>query len=382
MSETSRIQIPQCNPLASYHRDKAEIDAAMSAVLSRGVFILGEQVAAFEKEFADYHGGGIAVGMANGTDAIELVLRGLGVGAGSKVFTVSHTAVATVSAIESAGATPVLVDIDRISYTMCPSSLEAAIEKHGNSGADSCTNVVVVVHLYGQPAPHWHEIADLARTHNLRLVEDCSQAHGASWRGTKVGTLGDAAAYSLYPTKNLGALGDGGICLTRDADLAVKLRGLREYGWKQRYVSDFPGTNSRLDELQAAVLRVKLKRLDEDNALRRRIAQGYYSGIRNSDLKVPCESPLCRHVYHQFVVRTDKRDEFRRHLEDNGIGSLIHYPVPIHLQPAYRGRVPLSPGGLPETESAAEQVVSLPMFPELEPASVEKVVSVVNGWAA
>jgi len=352
----------------------------MSAVLSRGVFILGEQVAAFEKEFADYHGGGFAVGMANGTDAIELVLRGLGVGAGSKVYTVSHTAVATVSAIERAGATPVLVDIDRNSYTMCSSSLEAAIEEHGNSGADSCTNAVVVVHLYGQPAPHWQEITDLANAYNLRIVEDCSQAHGAKWRGQRVGTLGDAAAYSLYPTKNLGALGDGGVCLTKDPDLASKLKGLREYGWKERYVSDFPGANSRLDELQAAILRVKLRRLDADNEARRRIAAHYRSGITNDKLHLPSEQDTCQHVYHQFVVRTAQRDEFRKHLGQNCVGSLVHYPVPIHLQPAYRGRLPLSPTGLLQTEQAAEEIVSLPMFPEMQTDEVNEVLAVVNRW--
>lgn len=374
------MQIPQCNPLASYQQSKTEIDAAISGVLSRGIFILGEQVAAFEKEFADYHGAGHAVGMANGTDAIELVLRGLGIGAGSKVFTVSHTAVATVSAIERAGAIPILVDIDQRSYTMCPSSLDAAIKQHRSKDPGPHVDAIIVVHLYGQPAPNWRQISDMARNHNLRLVEDCSQAHGSQFGRTKVGTLGDAAAYSLYPTKNLGALGDGGICLTRDADLAGKLKGLREYGWTKRYVSEFSGANSRLDELQAAILRIKLKRLDRDNELRRSIANIYLSGIDNPRLTLPAQNEFCRHVYHQFVIRTKERDGLRRHLTDHGIGTLVHYPVPIHLQPAYHGRVPLSPLGLRQTEQAANEIVSLPMFPEMATDSVDKVVSILNNW--
>lgn len=350
-------------------------------MLSRGIFILGDQVAAFEKEFSDYHGGGHAVGVANGTDAIELVLRGLGVAAGSKVFTVSHTAVATVSAIERAGATPVLVDIDRLSYTMCPRSLAEALKEHGNKGAGGQVDAIVVVHLYGQPSPHWKEISDLARAHNLRLVEDCSQAHGAEWIEQKVGTLGDAAAYSLYPTKNLGALGDGGVCLTKNADLAGKLKGLREYGWKERYVSDFAGANSRLDELQAAILRVKLKRLDADNDARRRIAAHYRSGITNTTVDLSAKHDACRHVYHQFVVRSVQRDELRHYLAEKGIGTLVHYPIPIHLQPAYRSRIPLSASGLKETEKAALEIVSLPMFPELKEDEANRVVEALNAWS-
>ncbi len=370
--------IPQCNPLASYQRLKVDIDAAISAVLAQGRYVLGDQVAAFEKEFADYHGGGHAVGVANGTDGLEMALRALGVVSGTKVYTVSHTAVATVAAIEKAGAIPILVDIDPKSYTMCPLSLQSALKAHPSGGRD----VVVVVHLYGQPAVHWQSIADVAKSHGLLLVEDCSQAHGAEWRGCKVGTLGEAAAFSLYPTKNLGAIGDGGVCFMKDHDLAAKLRSLREYGWKERYVSEVPGGNSRLDELQAAILRIKLKHLDKDNNARRRIASLYFDGIENPRISMPAKYEDGRHVYHQFVVRSPNRDDLREHLKARNIGTLIHYPVPIHRQPAYEGRLPMPASGLPETEKAAGTIASLPMFPELEDDAIERIVTALNDWVS
>lgn len=368
-------KIPQCNPLASYARLKLEIDGAISAVLSRGVYILGEEAAKFEEEFAAYHGGGHAVGVANGTDALELSLRALGISPGSHVFTVSHTAVATVAAIEKAGAVPVLVDIDPASFTMCPCSLEAAVASHAHIGG-----AVIVVHLYGQPAPYLQEIMEIAARHGLRVMEDCSQAHGAEWRGTKVGTFGDVAAFSLYPTKNLGALGDGGICLTNDESLAGKIRGLREYGWKQRYVSDFAGGNSRLDELQAAILRIKLRHLDRENDSRRKLAGIYSTGIQSPFIQKPHENPDGRHVYHQFVVRSQKRDLLREYLANDQIGTLIHYPVPIHQQPAYKGRVAVSPAGMKATEEAALEILSLPMYPEMPESFAERVVAALNAW--
>jgi dTDP-4-amino-4,6-dideoxygalactose transaminase len=379
VSSSGQTTIPQCNPLASYQRSKEAIDAAISQTLDHGNYILGEQVSAFEQEFADYHGKGYAVGVANGTDGLELVLRALGVSEGSKVFTVSHTAVATVAAIERAGATPVLVDIDPASYTMCPASLAMAVQEHSAGSNRARQDAVIVVHLYGQAAPHLREIMDLAETAGLRLIEDCSQAHGALYCGQRVGTIGDAAAYSLYPTKNLGALGDGGVCLTRDAKLATHLKSLREYGWKQRYISEEAGVNSRLDELQAAVLRIKLRKLDEDNESRRQIAASYRAGITNQKFVLPDEAPSCRHVYHQFVVQVGARDHIRQKLSERGVGTLVHYPVPIHLQPAYKGRVLVSPSGLMHTENAASQVMSLPMFPELSAALVDTVIEIING---
>lgn len=369
----NKLPIPQCNPLASYKRLQPEIDEAISRVLSRGVYILGEEVSKFEEEFAEYHGGGYGVGVANGTDALELSLRALGMPVGYRVFTVSHTAVATVAAIEKAGFELVLVDIDPVSFTMCPNSLEAALSEHEKRGG-----AVIVVHLYGQPAPHLPEILDVSRRHGLHVIEDCSQAHGAAWRGSKLGTFGDIAAYSLYPTKNLGALGDGGICYTKNKEYSEKIRGLREYGWKQRYVSDFPGGNSRLDELQAAVLRTKLRHLDRENESRRKIAEMYRQGIQNSIVQLPLEHSEGRHVYHQFVVRSEKRDSLRNYLAEIGIGTLIHYPVPIHLQPAYRGRTCISPRGMRATEEAAMEILSLPMYPEMPSTSVERVVVALN----
>jgi dTDP-4-amino-4,6-dideoxygalactose transaminase len=373
-------QIPQCNPLASYQRIKAEIDDAISKVLSRGIYILGREVGDFESEFADYQGGGRSVGVANGTDALELSLRALGISAGSPVYTLSHTAVATVAAIEKAGASPVLVDIDPKSYTMCPHSFEAAVVDGDGTPPKKTGGAVILVHLYGQPAPHLPEILQIANKHGLHVVEDCSQAHGAEWTGNKVGTFGDIAAFSLYPTKNLGALGDGGICFTKNPDLAEKIRGLREYGWKQRYVSDFPGGNSRLDELQAAILRIKLRHLDRENEARRKIAAGYRAGLQNHAIHLPQEHPDGRHVYHQFVIRVEERNMLKDYLADRQIGTLIHYPVPIHLQPAYKGRISISPSGMQETERAALGILSLPMYPEMEEASVDRVIVALNDW--
>jgi dTDP-4-amino-4,6-dideoxygalactose transaminase len=374
--------IPQCNPKASYLRRKVDIDRAVAEVLERGVYIHGDQVAAFEEEFASYQKKGSAVAVANGTDALELILRAFGIGAGMPVFTVSHTAVATVAAVERAGARPVLVDIDRATFTMCPKSLERAVAATERAQSSEYSGAVIVVHLYGQPCPDIEDILTIAKAHRLAVIEDCSQAHGAEWRGRKVGTLGEAAAFSLYPTKNLGALGDGGIALAREQVVAEKLRLLREYGWAERYISRMPGCNSRLDEIQAAILRVKLKGLDEDNELRRNLASTYSGAISNPDVQLPTEAANTRHVYHQFVVRCVRRDSLQQSLTNSGIGTLIHYPVPIHQQPAYGKRVEIDPEGLPCTELCAKEILSLPMHPDVGLESAMRVAEVVNNWRA
>jgi len=359
------IHVPQVDLRAGYLELKAELDAAVAAALDSGWYILGKEVAAFEAEFARYIGVPHAVGVANGTDAVALALRGLGVGPGDRVAAVSHTAVATVAAIEMMGAEAVLVDIDPERFTMDPASLERA-------AATGPLRAVVAVHLYGQAAD-FEAIAAIARRAGAVLVEDCAQAHGATLGGQRLGSLGDAAAFSLYPTKNLGALGDGGVVATRDAALAERVAALRQYGWRERYVSDVAGVNSRLDELQAAMLRVKLRRLDDDNARRQAVAARYDAALKDASLAPPRRFDGCGHVFHQYVVRSPERAALQARLREAGIATNIHYPVPIHLQPAYRDRVALAPGGLPHTERAALEVLSLPMYPQLSEAQVDAV---------
>jgi len=360
--------IPQANPRAQYLSHQAEIDQAIVRVLERGRYILGEEAAAFEHEFADYLGVRFGVGVGSGTEALHLALRACGVGPGDEVITVAHTAVATVAAIELCGATPVLMDIDPRSFTLDPTKLEAAITP--------ATRAVIPVHLYGQSAD-LGPILSIARKRRVRVIEDCAQSHGAMYDGRRTGAWGDMACFSFYPTKNLGAIGDGGFVATDDPQLAENARLLREYGWRERYVSDVAGWNTRLDELQAAILRVKLRALDADNARRRCLAAMYDEWLAACPVVLPMEMPYGQHVYHLYVVRAERRDALRVFLKERGIGSLIHYPVPVHLQPAYRGRLG-DVGSLPETERAARDVLSLPMFPELTEAEVRQVAEAVR----
>jgi len=359
--------IPIANPGAQYRSHKAEIDQAIHRVLDRGWYILGEGVRAFETEFAAYIGVKFAIGVGSGTEALHLALRACDIGPGDEVITVSHTAVATVAAIELCGATPVLVDIGADRYTLDPEKLPCLLTPR--------TKAIVPVHLYGQPAD-MTPILEIAHRHGLKVIEDCAQAHGATYRGRRVGSWGDMASFSFYPTKNLGALGDGGIVVTDDPGLAEKARLMRQYGWAERYVSHIRGWNSRLDELQAAVLRVKLRYLDADNAARVGLATMYNQLLADTDLVLPLEHPGSNQVYHLYVIRTKRRDELRAFLKERGIGTLVHYPVPVHLQPAYRGRLP---GGddLPETERAAREVLSLPMYPELVESDVKVVAEAI-----
>jgi dTDP-4-amino-4,6-dideoxygalactose transaminase len=276
--------------------------------------------------------------------------------------------VATVAAIELAGARPLLVDIDPETCTMAPDSLAAALA--GDLPAP--VKAVIVVHLYGQAAD-LPAIMDITGRHELTLIEDCAQAHGARWQRRTLGGFGDLAAFSFYPTKNLGALGDGGAVCCRDPELAQKVRLLREYGWQERYVSRIPGLNSRLDELQAAILRVKLRYLEWENRRRQDLAHIYCTLLGPTPLKLPQVRPGADHVYHQFVVRTPKRDELQAHLTRQGVITLIHYPAPVHVQPAYAGRVLLPPDGLPATEAACREILSLPMHPQLTDTEVHQV---------
>jgi dTDP-4-amino-4,6-dideoxygalactose transaminase len=364
--------VPQTDPKAGYIAQRAAIDAAIARVLEGGRYVLGDEVAAFEGEFARFIGRRHGVGVANGTDALVLALRALGVAAGDFVVTVSHTAVATVAAVELTGARPLLVDIEPPTYTIDPAELARVLsDPPGRIGA------IVAVHLYGQPAD-LESILPLARRHGVPVVEDCAQAHGARLGEGRVGSFGTVAAFSFYPTKNLGAIGDGGAVLADDDAIAERLKALRQYGWRERYVSHMAGMNSRLDELQAAILRVKLTQLDADNAQRQKIADFYDRELADCGLVLPGRRVGTSHVFHQYVVRAAARDGLQAALAARGIGTNIHYPVPIHLQPAYAHRTAIGPAGVAETERAAREVLSLPMYPQLSDADAVRVVAAVR----
>ena len=357
------------NPAAQFRSHQAEIEAAVLEVLRGSRHILGPQVESLEEEFADYIGTRRSVGVANGTDALELAIRALGIGPGDEVITVSHTAVATVAAIEAAGAVAVLVDVDPAYYTLDPAKLEEVLT--------SKTRAVIAVHIYGQPAD-LDAIGGFCEKHHLALIEDASQAHGARWKGKRVGGIGQIGCFSCYPTKNLGAVGDAGLVTTNDEDLARKITALREYGWKERYISAEVGVNSRLDELQAAILRVKLQVLDANNARRQAIAAAYDEALAGGRFTPPARRADCGHVFHQYVLRVEDRAALMARLRAEGVATAIHYPCPVHLQPAYRGRIALGPANCAETARAAEQVMSLPMFPELTDQQLDRICTVLR----
>jgi dTDP-4-amino-4,6-dideoxygalactose transaminase len=336
--------------------------------MRKGWYILGDEVAAFEREFASYIGVTDGIGVGSGTEAIHLALKACGIGPGDEIITVSHTALATVAAIELSGATPVFVDIEPKYYTMNPEHLEAAITPR--------TKAILPVHLYGQAAD-LEPILETARKRGLRVIEDCAQAHGAVYRGRRLGSWGDMACFSFYPTKNLGALGDGGIVVSNDQSLAGKARLMREYGWKERHISHVKGWNTRLDEIQAAVLRTKLPHLDRDNDSRTRIARRYDKALAECVITRPEVREGSSHVYHLYVVRSSQWHALKTYLQENGIGTLIHYPVPVHLQPAYRNQR-FSSEDLSETELAAREILSLPIYPEIKEADIEKIIKVVK----
>ncbi len=372
---TAPITVPQANPGAGYQAQKAEIDAAVSRALGSGWYILGAEGRAFEAEYAAWLGTAKAVGCANGTDALALALRGLGIGPGCAVATVSHTAVATVAAVEMVGATPVLIDIDPVHYTMDPAELAEVLDSPP-SGLPPI-RAVIPVHLYGQAADLGAITAAAAR-HGAAVIEDCSQAHGATLGGRKLGTFTEVSTFSLYPTKNLGALGDGGVLATNDEALATRIAALRQYGWHQHYISDECGVNSRLDEVQAAILRVKLARLDANNARRQAIAAAYDAALPPG-VAAPARRPGASHVFHQYVLRSPDRAAMQARLREQGVATGIHYPVPVHLQPAYKGRIAMGPAGCRASERASAEVFSLPMFPELTDAQVAQVCATLKG---
>jgi dTDP-4-amino-4,6-dideoxygalactose transaminase len=368
------VRICLSDPRAGYLAHRAEVDAAIARVLKGGEYILGPEVDAFEEEFARFLGTGSAVSTGNGTDAIELALRALNIGRDDIVITTSNTAVATVAAIELSGASALLVEVDERTLTISPEHFEQALRDHKGRRVKA----VVPVHLFGQPAD-LPSISEIAHRHGLMLIEDCAQAHGASINGRQVGAWGDAAAFSFYPTKNLGALGDGGAVVTNDGALAARLRELRSYGWKERYVSARPGMNTRLDSLQAAVLRVKLRHLKAENARRREFAERYNKSFGDLALTLPARLPDYRHVFHQYVIRSSSRDALREHLRKEGVGTGVLYPVPIHQQPGYRGRIETA-SELPVTERAARELLCLPVHPWLQDEEVQEIACAVRSF--
>ncbi len=361
------MAIPFFDLKRQYESIKAEIDGATRRVYASGWFILGTETEAFENEFAAYIGAEHAIGVNSGTDALHLAIRALGIGKGDEVITVPNTAVATVAAIEMAGATPVLCDVREDSMTMDADSFASAITDKSRA--------VIPVHLFGQAA-ELDAIIGIARQYKLAIIEDCAQAHGAKYQGQRVGTFGDIAAFSFYPTKNLGAYGDGGAIVTNDSNLADKVKLLRQYGWRSRYESEISGVNSRLDEVQAAVLRVKLKHLDAWNTARRERAALYTELLPSKRVKPPVEMPYAEHVFHLYVTQCAMRDYLTAFLKEREIGTAIQYPTPIHWQPAYEHLAP--DGSLPVAEKLAREILSLPLYPELPLVDVRTVADAIR----
>lgn len=365
-------RIPFFDYARQYEALSTRLDAAIARVLHSGRLILDREVEAFEEAFSRHCGAAAGIGVNSGTDAIHIALRAAGVGAGDEVITVPNTAVGTVSGICSAGATPVFADVLDSTLLIDPSDIERRIGPR--------TRAIVPVHLYGQPA-EMDAVMEIAARRGLVVVEDCAQSHGAEYRGRKTGSIGHAGCFSFYPTKNLGSFGDGGMVVTSDPAIAARARSLRTYGWERRDFSAARGVNSRLDELQAAVLREKLPFLDDWNQHRYELAMQYKQLLAGLPLSLPAIAPGTLHVFHLFVVRTPRRDDLLRFLASRGIGALVHYPVPLHLQPAYAdlGR---RAGDFPVSERAQAEVLSLPLFPELTRAELEEVCAAVSTFFA
>lgn len=367
-----QLRVPFVDLAAQYRSIAPEIQEAINSVLHDADFILGREVSVFEQEFASFCEAEHAVGVDSGTSALELALRAYGIGPGDEVITAANTFIATALAISNAGATPVFVDVDPKTDTISAANIEPAITPR--------TKAVIPVHLYGQPAD-MEPILELAKRHQLKVIEDACQAHGARYKGRRAGSLGHAAAFSFYPGKNLGAYGDGGVIVTNDKQVAEHLKMLRNYGQKEKYHHEFRGYNRRLDTLQAAVLRVKLKYLEEWNSARRRNASLYGKALAASGAVLPREAAGVESVWHLYVIRTEHRDRLKDHLSEAGISAGIHYPVPVHLQPAYRD-LGYPAGAFPVTEAHAERILSLPMYAELTSEQIESVSQAICAYSS
>lgn len=369
---SNQPQVPFVDLAAQYPTIATEIDEAIAKVIRGADFILGREVGLFEEEFAAYCEARYAVGVDSGTSALELALRVYEIGPGDEVITAANTFIASALAISHTGATPVLVDVDPYTYTIDVAGIAKAITPR--------TKAILPVHLYGHPAD-MDPIRQLAEKHGLVVIEDACQAHGARYKGKRTGSLGHAAAFSFYPGKNLGAFGDGGMVVTNDRDIAKRLEMLRNYGQREKYHHQFRGYNRRLDTLQAAILRVKLKHLEEWNAARRKNAELYQEFLEGAGVVTPAEAPGAESVWHLYVIRTEDRDTLRKSLVSRGISAGIHYPIPIHLQPAYKD-LGHKHWDFPITEACAQRILSLPMYAELTPELIkyvaESVVTVLS----
>lgn len=365
------MHIPFVDLKAQYETLKDEMTEAIRGVLNSAQFVGGEALASFERDFAAYCQVRYARGVANGTDALHLALRALGIGYGDEVITTAHTFIATAAAIVATGARPVFVDIDPDTYTIDPTMIERAVTDR--------TRAIIAVHLFGQPAD-MGPIKDIARRRGLYIVEDAAQAHGAEYRGVRTGALGDVACFSFYPAKNLGAYGDGGAVTTNSAAIAERIERLRDHGRTTHYSHAEIGFNSRLDALQAVVLQIKLRHLDEWNTDRRRAAEWYAAELAQSGIKTPFVRTGSTHVYHLYVIATNERDALRIKLDEAGVATGIHYPLPLHLQPALK-HLGYRQGDLPCCEAMAARSLSLPMFPELTRDQVRRIAAIVGAVA-
>ena len=361
-------EVPFLDVGASYRELREEIDAALARVLEGGWYIGGKEVATFEESFASYVAAGHCVGVGNGLDAIHLALRAMGVGAGDEVLVPSNTYIATWLAVSYSGATPVPVEPDEGTFNIDPGRLEAALTVR--------TKAVIPVHLYGQPAD-LDPIMEVAWKHGISVLEDAAQAHGASYKGQRVGSHGNAVAWSFYPAKNLGAFGDAGAVTTHDEELAERVRALGNYGSRRKYINEVRGFNSRLDPMQAAVLRVKLRHLDDWNERRRQTAALYSRELQGSSVRLPTVPDWAHHVWHLYVVRSSARDSLVRHLQRQGIGTVVHYPVPPHLQVAYAD-LGYRDGDLPLAEAIHSDVMSLPIGPHLDTTDAMRVIATIH----
>ncbi len=364
------MNIPLVDLHAQYVPLKNEIFAGMETVFDSMQLFLGKNVQALEKDFAEFCGAKYGIGVSDGTNALQIILRAMDIGPGDEVITVSHTFIATAEAILLVGATPVFIDIRRDSLLMDTSLVEAKITPH--------TKAIIPVHLYGQTVD-MDPLRELAARYDLKIVEDACQGHGATYADKRAGSLGDAAAFSFYYSKNLGAFGEGGFITTSDPEIYRKARMIRDHGSERRYYHDLLGMNARLDEIQAVVLRAKLPHLEEYNRLRREHAALYNQLLSDLPIMTPMELPGNEHIYHMYVIRTPRRDELQAWLKEHGIGTGIHYPVPIHLQNSMSnadGKI----GDLPVTEEIVDQILSLPMYPELSDEAIHTVVESIKGF--
>lgn len=364
------MRVPFVDFTPMHNMIEAETFSKFSEVYRKNQFIIGEECAAFEKDFAQYCGADYCVGCGNGLDAIYLILRAYGIGAGDEVIVPSNTFIATALAVSYTGATPILVEPTLEYYNIDVERIEEKISTK--------TKAIIAVHLYGQPAD-MKEINELAKKYQIKVIEDAAQAHGAIYRGKRTGNLGDAAAFSMYPGKNLGALGDGGAVITNDKELAEKVRMLGNYGSDYKYHHVYQGNNSRLDEVQAAMLRIKLQYLDEWNQDRRRIATRYFSEIQNENVILPSIREGVEHVFHVYAIRSSRREELEKHLRENEIGTNKHYPTPIHLQPAY-AELKIAKGELPIAEEISETELSIPMYYGMSEQNITKVIEAINAF--